>query len=537
MSRSVLVLAGGCIVLGLVWSTGLLSFAAVPSTGEAPGRAEGASRAARESVDDVLRRARQAPEVGAWDAAREEFNSGKTRWEDTLTFEQSADGVSVLDVLTPHGNVEIVGDDGDSVRVSARRVVRSTDKSKGAEYRDGFRPIARRDAATLVVDVLRPERRPDGKNERRPKHVKEASVDFTITVPRRLAPSTDGGRGPALHVQSGHGDVAVRSAHPDAISLRTGHGDVALSDVTGDVDLHSGHGDLAVEDSRLTALDARTGHGDVVGSDVRGSAAIHTGHGDVRMERVEGGVDIRTGHGDINLEDCGGSATLNTGHGNLAVLRGSLDNLDAQTGHGDVRAEFDEATGSIDLRTGNGDVALRAVDALAVSARSGRGGIEVHITGEVSEALDLHTGHGDISVKAGNLRTLEARSGLGSVRAVDVSGLLNVKTGAGDVGVIAEAVGEVVAHSGTGRVEAVVGAIDGRAELTSSNGDVSLAVSDDQPFSLDAVTSNGRAECRLDLANAERSKDGRSVRGGRLGGGPDVRLRSGSGDVVVLGAR
>ncbi len=161
-------------MLGLVWNAGLLSFAQVPSTGEEAGRSEPGLRAVTESVEDALHRARQAPEVGAWDAVKEEFNSGKTRWEDTLTFERAADGVAVLDVLTPHGDVQIVGDGGDSIRVSARRRVRSKDESKGAEYRDGFRPVVRVDGSTLVVNVLRPE----GNDGQRPKHITEASVDL-----------------------------------------------------------------------------------------------------------------------------------------------------------------------------------------------------------------------------------------------------------------------------------------------------------------------------------------------------------------------
>ncbi|MEO2005621.1 MAG: DUF4097 family beta strand repeat-containing protein, partial [Candidatus Poribacteria bacterium] len=119
------------------------------------------------------------------------------------------------------------------------------------------------------------------------------------------------------------------------------------------------------------------------------------------------------------------------------------------------------------------------------------------------------------------------------VAAVDVGGLLNMKTGSGDIKMIAESVGELAVHSGTGSVEAALDSTDGRAEITTSNGDIKLAVSDELSFNLDASTANGDADCRLDLANVERHKDGRSVRGSRLGGGPDIRLRSGSGDVVV----
>ena len=159
----------------------------------------------------------------------------------------------------------------------------------------------------------------------------------------------------------------------------------------------------------------------------------------------------------------------------------------------------------------------------------------MHVAGDVAEELALDSGHGDISAKVQTARALDVRTGRGDLRvaAANIGGLLTVKTGAGDVEIIAEAVGEFVAHSGTGSVGVVLDSTDGRAEITTSNGDIKLVVSDDLRFNLDASTSNGDADCRLDLANLERHKDGRSVRGSRLGGGPDIRLRSGSGDVVV----
>ena len=531
MSKGVWILTGGCVVLGLVWNAGLLSFAGLPATGEARDGSEGAVIAARDVAADVLRRAREAPEVGGWETTHAVFGSGNTRWEDTLTFETSANGLSVLDVHTPHGNVDIVGDDGDSIRVSARRIVRSKSESKGATYRDGFRPIVRRDGGTLVVDVVRPE----GKDRPRPKHVKEAYLGFTITAPSRLA---DGGietHGPALHIRTGHGDVGVKRVEDGTVALSTGHGDIVLSDIAGDVDLHTGHGDIAVTDAELGVLKARTGHGDVIASDVRGSATISSGHGDVRLARVEGGVEARTGHGEIDIKDCAGSLALHTGHGNLAIGRGNLDSLNARSGAGDISAEFDTATGVIDLKTGKGDLALRANGAQAVSAHSGRGDIDAHIEGEVAEGVAINTSHGDISVKAARAATLTARSGSGSVHvgAVRVDGLLDVNTGNGDIGVIAEDVGELVAHSGTGLVEAVVVATEGRAELRSGNGDISLTVGGDLPFALDASTSHGDVSCRVDLEDVERHKNGRSVRGTRLGGGPEIRLRTGRGDVAI----
>ncbi len=293
-------LLGGCAVLGLSWSVGMLSFA------DAPSQAVPETGVANAVSVDLIAQAREAPEIGQWDRTSEDFDSRKKRWDDTLTFEVDAGDISVFDVVTPHGDVVIVGDDGDVIRVSARRVVRSSKEDKGATHREGFRPVARMDGNVLAVGVLRPE----GKNKRRPKHVKEAFVDFTIAVPPRLAERMGGMAGPAIHVQSGHGDVVAKGVRPDMLSLRSGHGDVAIAEITGDAELHSGHGDISVTKSQLGRFEAHTGHGDIVSSDVQGTAAIHTGHGDVRLERVEGGVGARTGHGDVEVAWCAGSVDL-----------------------------------------------------------------------------------------------------------------------------------------------------------------------------------------------------------------------------------
>jgi DUF4097 and DUF4098 domain-containing protein YvlB len=454
-------------VLGMSWSLGMLSFAETPAPTAADGREAGAI------VTDPILQARVAPETGAWDAKSQKFDSRKTRWEDTLTFELDAQDVSIFDVVTPHGDVVIVGEDGaDAIRVSARRVVRSSDESKGATYREGFRPVARLDGNVLAVGVLRPE----GEKERRPKHVKEAVVDFTIAVPRRLAESLDDVRGPAIHVRSGHGDIVGKNVRPDMTSLRTGHGDVAITEAAGDVDIHSGHGDLAITDSTVGHLNAHTGHGDVVSSAVRGAATVKSGHGDIRLERVEGSVDAHTGHGDLSVEARGGAVTLNTGHGDVSILGHALDGLFAKTGNGDLDAELHGDTGAIELRTGNGDISLEADAAAQVFAHTGRGDVSGEIAGNVSGEVKLDTGHGDIAVHVDSVGSLDGGTGVG---------------------------------------------------------EIALSVAADVAFTLDASTGGGEVSSRLDLTDVERSKDGRRLRASRLGGGALIRLRSGNGDIDV----
>ena len=158
-------LLGGCAVLGLSWSVGMLSFA------DAPSQAVPETGVANAVSVDLIAQAREAPEIGQWDRTSEDFDSRKKRWDDTLTFEVDAGDISVFDVVTPHGDVVIVGDDGDVIRVSARRVVRSSKEDKGATHREGFRPVARMDGNVLAVGVLRPE----GK-EQAPPEAREGSV-------------------------------------------------------------------------------------------------------------------------------------------------------------------------------------------------------------------------------------------------------------------------------------------------------------------------------------------------------------------------
>jgi hypothetical protein len=120
----------------------------------------------------------------------------------------------------------------------------------------------------------------------------------------------------------------------------------------------------------------------------------------------------------------------------------------------------------------------------------------------------------------------------GRVELHELSGGVKASTVNGSVEV-ADAAGEVRASSVNGSVEASLARVDpeGRSELSTTNGSVSLTLPADANAEIDAGTVNGHVSCDFDVA------DGRKTRRkleGRIGsGGARFDLRAVNGSVSV----
>jgi DUF4097 and DUF4098 domain-containing protein YvlB len=170
-------------------------------------------------------------------------------------------------------------------------------------------------------------------------------------------------KGVRLEASTGNGAISVDKASND-IELRTGNGDVRLTMTAGNVDVTSGNGELEI-DGATGPVRASTGNGRVYVSTSSGPVNVHTGNGaiDVRMKAI-------TGSGDMSFTTGNGSVTV-------ALPEDFNGEIDANTGHGDFRSDFEIrvlgrlnprrvrgsiGTGSgrlIRLSTGNGPLELR----------------------------------------------------------------------------------------------------------------------------------------------------------------------------------
>jgi hypothetical protein len=165
------------------------------------------------------------------------------------------------------------------------------------------------------------------------------------------------------------------------VKVLTGNGAISVERVGGDVQASTGNGRVRVEGTE-GAVRVSTGNGDV---DVRGAKAsvrVSTGNGRVNVTTSEGPVEARTGNGDIDVSmtqlKASDDMTFSTGSGGVRVTlpAGYNGELDATTGNGEVRSDFDLkiegrmnprhiratiGTGGPRLRltTGNGGLELR----------------------------------------------------------------------------------------------------------------------------------------------------------------------------------
>jgi hypothetical protein len=136
--------------------------------------------------------------------------------------------------------------------------------------------------------------------------------------------------------------------------------------------------------SRLTVLlpkgvrlDATTGNGDVTVDKASNDVEIRSGNGDVRVTLTAGQVDVTTGNGELEIEGATGPVRATTGNGRVYVTT-STGPVTARTGNGDVDVRMKTLTGTSDMQfvTGNGSVT-------------------VAVPGTFQGEIDASTGHGD----------------------------------------------------------------------------------------------------------------------------------------------
>ncbi len=199
-----------------------------------------------------------------------------------------------------------------------------------------------------------------------------------------------------------------------------------------------------------------------------------------------------------------------------------------QGGGGDDALQVELPAGlAVEVASISGELAARSLKA-GCTLRSISGDIAVR---SVSGGLELRAVSGDVTV-AEVSGDLAAKTVSGGLRVTGASGgLVELKSVSGEVELAGE-LGEVraVAHSGGLRLRGHIAAGGGVRAKTFS-GDLEIALPRDADFELDAGTRSGTVAVEHALEPAPES-DMRAE--GRVGkGGPDLRLKSFSGDIVV----
>lgn len=174
------------------------------------------------------------------------------------------------------------------------------------------------------------------------------------------------------------------------------------------------------------------------------------------------------------------------------TLEGTKGNVDVTTGSGDVKLRG--VTGEIHLQTGSGNVRAQEV---AGSVRGGTGSGDVEIAEKGPGDIDLHTGSGNIIARG-------------------VQGGFRGETGSGDV--------------------TAEGTQSGTWDIRTGSGNVHLRLPANAAFDADISSSSGSVTVNSPIEMTVQGRIGdnrKSIHGKVRGGGPLLRVRTGSGDIHV----
>ena len=189
----------------------------------------------------------------------------------------------------------------------------------------------------------------------------------------------------------------------------------------------------------------------------------------------------------------------------VVVTVPALFSLEHDGGSGDL-VVGDLGGERIVVDIGSGDVTLGAVGHGVVDVDSGSG--DVFVQAVEGAALSIETGSGDVLVERSS-GTAEVDTGSGDVRFDAHAGALDVETGSGDVAATLTERDATSVDTGSGDVSLT---LTGGADLeVDSNGDLSID---------DALGFVGQ-------------RDGGDAQGRLGGGGPDLSIDTGSGDVSL----
>ena len=214
----------------------------------------------------------------------------------------------------------------------------------------------------------------------------------------------------------------------------------------------------------------------------------------------------------------------------------------AQTGN-HVRIDY------VNVRDVAIDYEITAPSDSRVHTKSGSG--DQTIEG-MQAGVEIETGSGDVRLRdlAGDLRV---HTGSGNVEARGAAGPIEARAGSGDIRIEENSKGDVSVETGSGNID--VRGVDGGLRISAGSGDVTvdgkpasswsvktgsgnaqLRVPEQAAFDVDISTSSGSVEVAHPVTTTIQGRvqeERKSIRGKVNGGGPEISVHTGSGDVRV----
>jgi DUF4097 and DUF4098 domain-containing protein YvlB len=190
---------------------------------------------------------------------------------------------------------------------------------------------------------------------------------------------------------------------------------------------------------------------------------------------------------------------------------GNVIAVGRHTSYHNISIDYDITTPrgtNLEADSGSGDLRLTDIGG-PLKANTGSGSIEA--TG-LSGRVALQTGSGDINADMHSAPDVKAQTGSGTIKLHGVTGGLYAETGSGDI--------EIEGQPGT------------NWKLETGSGSITLDTGGRAKFSLDATTGSGSIHSDPPIST-HGSLERHHITGDINGGGPAVRVETGSGDVRI----
>ena len=200
---------------------------------------------------------------------------------------------------------------------------------------------------------------------------------------------------------------------------------------------------------------------------------------------------------------------------------------------------------SVEAHTGSGSQTVEMIQG-PVTLSTGSGSLRVH---DVNSTTQLQTGSGSIEINDIH-GAVQAKTGSGSIKGEAIAGAFKGETGSGHVEVRLSAPGDVTASSGSGHV--TLNGVDGGLyaesgsghievsgtprsdwKLHTGSGGVDVRIPNNVGFNVDAHAGSGSVDVAGPITMESGTINRHEVRGQIRGGGPEVRVTTGSGSISI----
>lgn len=234
-----------------------------------------------------------------------------------------------------------------------------------------------------------------------------------------------------------------------------------------------------------------------------GSGNIHITHGSGTQIKIHGRVKSGWGGSDERVREIAANPPIEQ-TGNIVRIGGHHENLNHVSIDYDVEAPADAY---LEASSGSGDVTDEGV---GESAKLNSGSGNIHATG-LKGGFTVGTGSGNIYAEQIGSGDVKAETGSGNIELRDLHGALHAQTGSGDIKVGGSPSSDWKLGTGSGSVEIWPGSVG---------------------FTLDASTGSGSVHTDREMS-VQGSFDRHHITGRVNGGGPTVRIETGSGDIRI----